>query len=224
MNQKYGWMAIGLLGLSTACSGGGGFGGDGPTGSGKIVNWPAGKTGSLRVVAGSGNTAVNGTAVSVDASGTFSNLPFPGSAAVAASLTAPGTVECANGSITVTPSTLKASGASLQVLNGANAAAGGLTEANFDITIPNTTPSVGMKQFVRLFADSNAKLSGSCMSGGTTTTYDVNLSTGWNVIFLEVTAVTGNVVTGIKVASGLSGDAKFYYSAGANPLSLNLFK
>ena len=222
MNQKYGWMAIGLIGLTTAC--GGGFGGDGPTANGKIVNWPAGKTGSLRVAVGSGNTAVNGGAVTVDASGNFSSLPFPGSAAVTTSLTPAGTVTCANGSVTVTPNTVKAGGASLQILNGANASAGNVVEANIDPTTANNTPTVGTKLFVRLYADSNATISGTCTSGGVTTTYDINLSTGWNVVSLEATAVTGNAATAIKYGTGLSGDAKFYYSAGANPLSLNLFK
>jgi hypothetical protein len=202
---------LGLVAVATMTACGGGFGGDSPTLSGKILNWPAGGTGKVRVDA-STNPVVSGSAVAVDTSGNFAGLAFPSASALAPALQPTTNGPCA--AATVTPASLKVAQAGLQVLDNANADAGTLVETNRDPSVSTTTPAVGDRLVARIFAEKPTTIKGTCTDGGETITYDVSLAAGWNVLVVEVTAVAGGSATAGKAyAGGLPGDVKLYYVA-----------
>ncbi len=221
MNQRLKWLGFAVLGLATACGGNGGSQGDSPTYSGKIVNWPSPKTGLVRLNVGDSVTGFKGAAEAVNANGSFSNLVFPGKTLVTSALTVPGTQTCTTGSLTFTPNTVKIGMGTIQILNSTNQVAGTITEATRDPAETSSGPVVGDKQIARLFAEGNVSVNGTCNVGGSspTITYDINLSTGWNVIVAEITGVNGKTTTtGKYTSSALPADTKLYYSTGAFPL------
>jgi hypothetical protein len=221
MNQRLRWLALGVLALTTACGGNGASLGDSPTYSGKVVNWPSPKTGSVRLNVGDSVTGFKGAAVAVDANGNFSNLVFPGKSLVTSALSVPGPQTCTTGSLTFTPNTVKIGTGTIQVLNSTTQVAGTITEATRNPAEVSSGPVLGDKQIVRLFTEGNVSVTGTCNAGGSspTITYDINLSTGWNVIVAEITGVSGKTTTtGKYTSSALPADTKLYYSTGAFPL------
>lgn len=224
--NKLGVLGIGLLALSTACSGGG-SGGDSPTYSGKIIDWPATKTGSISVVTSGNSTTSASLKTAVDANGNFSNLAFPGLQAVTPTLPSTPANFCSTAGVTATPATTKVITGNLTIFNTAGATTGNVTESNRPIATISANPAVGDKFIFRVFADGNLKVSGACTSATSTVTYDMNFSSGWNVAVAEVTAVTGTTATTAKFyTGGLPGGINLYYTAsGSNTLSIdNLFK
>jgi hypothetical protein len=223
MKKQLGAVTLGAVALLTGCSGMG-FGGDSPTFSGKIANWPAGKTGSIKVVAGSG-AGVSGAAVPVDASGNFSNVAFPGATALAAVTTVISAPTCSGtGTVTASSTTAKTTNAGFQILNSTNANAGSVIEATRDPSAISAAPAVGDKILGRIFTDTAFTIKGTCTTSGTTTTYDVALAVGWNLLIGEVTAVNGTTTTAAKFyAGGLPGDAKLLYAASGAALGMNFF-
>lgn len=221
--KKLGILGIGLLALSTACSGGG-FGGDSPSYSGKIVDWPAAKTGVVRVEVNGNNNVILGASTAVDASGGFSSLLFPESAVVAPTLNTSSVGPCAG--VNFNPTTVKTALAQIKVLNNTSGSAGSVFEGNRSLSASNTAPAAGDKQILRFYADSNAVLKGTCANASSTIIYDISVSTGWNIVILELIKVSGTTVVEGKATSGsLPSDSKLFYLAGVNPLSIgNLFK
>ena len=221
--KKFGVLGIGLLAFSTACSGGG-FGGDSPTYSGKIVDWPAAKTGSVIVgIPVPSNPPVTGQPATVDVNGNFSSLMFPSGKNLALSeTTSPCTQAAWN------PTTVKGAVGTIGVLNSANANAGQVVEGTKNFNSSGSTAVVGDKQVLRFYVDVNATLKGTCTSGNpsSTTIFDLNLTAGWNVVVLEVTKVSGTTVTEGKATSGsLPINSKLFFSASGAALSIgNLFR
>jgi hypothetical protein len=226
VKQQLKWLMVGTFALITACSGNGGSLGDSHTYSAKIMNWPSPKTGSVRLNVGDSVTGFKGAAVAVDANGNFSNLVFPGKALVASALSVSNNQNCTTGSVTYTPNTVKIGSGVIQVLNATSQVAGTISEATRDPAAINSEPAVGDKVAFRFFADGNLTISGTCATGNpaSSTTYDVNMSAGWNLVIGEVTGVTGKTTTSAKfTSSALPADAKLYYSVGANPLLGGVF-
>lgn len=179
---------------------------DGSTISGKIDNWPAGKTGKISAPLLFG--ATTSAAVAVSADGSFSNLVLPTPAPADLS---PVIAECASlatpsdGTLAlVYPLTVQnTSGADAGLVLQANA-----TQASF------LAPANGSTIVLRYYVENDLKINGSCGgSGSITTNYNnVSFKKGWNVV-LDSRSADGTSDTFSNGA--ISSDVKFsFYPSG----------
>jgi hypothetical protein len=164
----------------------------------QIVNWPAGKTGTLKFTNSTPSGSDDLGTADVDSTGKFSySLAEPTKLALI-----PLPTGC-----TVTPAETQTGFASITLST---------TSATIQILkIQNTqSQSVGDVQSYLTYFDRNAAISGTCFSGRTTDTWKVNAKKGWNFLLYTYTATQSGAATASEatVVDVLPADVKWYVS------------
>ena len=202
------------------------FTGDTPSLSGKIANWTAGKTGFLRVKMATNGTIL-GAAVLIGSDGSFSNLPFPGNAAIGTNLAAISSSITASlcgpdvPTVIVTPSDAKVAAGLLEVLNNTPASSGTVIEATRADELSGNTQQVGDHFVLRIFADKAATVKGACSQAGTQSkagTFDFSLQAGWNNLILELTSISETAVNVRYLAGEVPSNVQMFLAAFGAPL------
>jgi hypothetical protein len=198
--------AVGLIALAfslSACIPTSGLG-EQTTLTGKISNWPAGKTGTVSTVLGSSAT--------VGTDGSFS-IALPGSPQIDPKLTTFNSSLnglCASGTVTLTPGLVKAFSVTLDINRVGLVSAGTLVfwkhqDANIAL------PTNGDKTVLYVYADQNVTMTGSCVSSGLEIALNVSLVKGWNAVTVTINDITANPKAASISTGPVSSDVVWFF-------------
>ncbi len=172
--------------------------------TGKISNWPAGKTGTVSTDLGSSAT--------VGSDGSF-NIALPGSPQIDPKLTTFNSSLnglCASGTVTLTPGLVRAFGATLYINRVGGVSAGTLVfwkHQNADIAVPTN----GDKTVLFVYVDQNVTMTGSCVSSGLEIALNVRLVRGWNAVTVTINDITANPKSASISTGPISSDVVWFF-------------
>ena len=172
--------------------------------SGKISNWPAGKTGTVSTDLGSSAT--------VGTDGSF-NIALPGSPQIDPKLTTFNSSLnglCASGTVTLTPGLVKAFGAALYINRVGLVSAGTLVfwkhqDANIAL------PTNGDKTVLYVYADQNVTMTGSCVNSGLEIALNASLIRGWNAVTVTINDIGSNPKAASISTGPVSSDVVWFF-------------